>query len=174
MNKEFLKMQKLAGLITESKYKELIKKENMDDWGNEKDDYGRSEQDYRQKPSLADFDYNEEEYKKYMEEHFPEEPLDEMELYKEGDDIFRVIDLEIITPDQEEYNSKYGEGDEESNYGIGFSTNLSKNKKGKLDYTEEQKINFLKYLKEKVDKGDKKAETIYNIAKTLPEVQDYL
>jgi hypothetical protein len=73
MNKQFLKMQKLAGLITESEYKKLIKKENIEDWGNEQDDYGRSEQDYKPKPSLADFDYDEEEYKKYMEEHFPEE-----------------------------------------------------------------------------------------------------
>jgi hypothetical protein len=48
-------------------------KENIDNWGNEKDDYGRSEQDYKPKPSLADFDYDKEAYKEYMEKHFPEE-----------------------------------------------------------------------------------------------------
>jgi hypothetical protein len=50
--------------------------EDIDDWGDEKDDYGRSEKDYRPKPSLADFDNNEEEYKDYMEKNFPGEPLD--------------------------------------------------------------------------------------------------
>jgi hypothetical protein len=68
-------MQKLAGLITESEYKKALD-ENIDNWGNEKDDYGKSEKDYKPKPSLADFDYDEEAYKEYMETHFPEEPLD--------------------------------------------------------------------------------------------------
>ena len=71
LNEQLTRMQKLAGIIPN------IIKENMDNWGNETDDYGRNERDYKPKPSLADFNYNKEEYKKYMEEHFPEEPLNE-------------------------------------------------------------------------------------------------
>jgi len=71
LNEQFTRMQKLAGIIPN------IIKENMDNWGNETDDRGGNERDYKPKPSLADFNYNKEEYKKYMEEHFPEEPLNE-------------------------------------------------------------------------------------------------
>jgi hypothetical protein len=74
LNEQFTRMQKLAGIIPNTI------KENMDNWGNETDDYGRNERDYKPKPSLADFDYNKEEYKKYMEEHFPEEPLNENQI----------------------------------------------------------------------------------------------
>ena len=55
----------------------LLKEVDTSNWGNEEDDYGRSEKDYRPKPSLADFDYDEEAYKKYMEDNFPGEPLEE-------------------------------------------------------------------------------------------------
>jgi hypothetical protein len=62
--------------------------EGIDDWGDEKDDYGRSEKDYKPKPSLADFDYNEEEYKDYMETNFPGEPLDLEEGINEGHTLY--------------------------------------------------------------------------------------
>jgi len=104
MNLQFLKMQKLAGLITESEYKKLIKKENIDDWGNEKDDYGRSEQDYKPKPSLADFDYDEEAYEEYMKKHFPGEVLNEgMQYFHNGTEMNQIINYDDsdITDDLE-------------------------------------------------------------------------
>jgi len=55
----------------------MLKEVDTSNWGNKEDDYGRSEKDYRPKPSLADFDYDEEAYKKYMEDNFPGEPLEE-------------------------------------------------------------------------------------------------
>jgi hypothetical protein len=79
-------------------------KENIDDWGNEKDDYGRSEQDYRPKPSLADFDNNEEEYKKYMKKYFPEEPLNEgRQYFHNGAEMNQIINYDDsdITDDLE-------------------------------------------------------------------------
>jgi hypothetical protein len=79
-------------------------KENIDDWGNEKDDYGRSEQDYRPKPSLADFDNNEEEYKKYMKKYFPEESLNEgMQYFHNGAEMNQIINYDDsdITDDLE-------------------------------------------------------------------------
>ena len=69
--KKFLVENKLT---TNSK---LLKEVDTSNWGDEKDDYGRSEKDYRPKPSLADFDNDEEAYKKYMEDNFPGEPLEE-------------------------------------------------------------------------------------------------
>jgi hypothetical protein len=75
-------------------------KENMDNWGNETDDRGGNEQDYKPKPSLADFDYNKEEYKKYMEKYFPEEPLNEGRQYfhngAEMNQIINYDDSDII------------------------------------------------------------------------------
>ena len=83
MNKEQLRMQMLAGVITEGQYKAKLN-ENMEmNWGREKDDHGNSEENHTTKPSLADFN-NEEEYIAYMEEFFPKEPLDlEEGEYKE-------------------------------------------------------------------------------------------
>ena len=82
MNKEQLRMQMLAGVITEGQYKAKLN-ENIDKWGKEVDDRGNSEENHRTKPSLADFN-NEEEYIAYMEEFFPKEPLDlEEGEYKE-------------------------------------------------------------------------------------------
>jgi len=78
---EAKRMQRLAGLINE----------DIDNWGDEKDDYGRSERDYRPKPSLADFDYDEEEYRKYMEINFPGEPLDLDETINDLDEVVNKI-----------------------------------------------------------------------------------
>ena len=89
LNEQFIRMQKLAGIIPN------IIKENMDNWGNETDDYGRNERDYKPKPSLADFDYNKEEYKKYMEEHFPEEPLNENQSEK-FDEIYKAFQQDPV------------------------------------------------------------------------------
>jgi hypothetical protein len=66
----------------------LLKEEMNEDidtsnWGNEKDEYGNSEKDFKFKPDLADFDYNEEDYKDYMEKNFPGESLDLEEELKE-------------------------------------------------------------------------------------------
>jgi hypothetical protein len=174
MNKETLRMQMLAGIITEGQYKAKLN-ENMENWGNEIDDDGNSEKDYKPKPSLADFDYDEEAYKKYMEENFPGEPLDLNEfsrpLYKEGDDIFNIIDKKIIEPDQDS-NYANGTTDDEdgTNLGIGFPTQ----KLGK-DYTDEQKQNFINYLKKRAEEDkDEDAIKLYKIAKTSPEAQDFL
>jgi hypothetical protein len=83
MTQEQLRMQFLSGIITEGQYKAKLN-ENIDNWGSEEDDYGNSEENYRTKPSLADFENDEEAYKKYMEENFPGEPLDlEEDQYKE-------------------------------------------------------------------------------------------
>jgi hypothetical protein len=94
LNEQLTRIRKLAGIIPN------IIKENMDNWGNETDDYGRNERDYKPKPSLADFDYNKEEYKKYMEEHFPEEPLNEGRQYfhngAEMNQIINYDDSDII------------------------------------------------------------------------------
>jgi hypothetical protein len=191
MNKETLRMQMLAGIITEGQYKAKLN-ENMDNWGNEPDDSGRNERDYKPKPSLADFNYNKEEYKKYMKEFFPGEQVDiddeqvdiddeqvdideSFKLYQEGDNIFNIIDKKIIEPDQD---SNYFNGTtkdrDKTNYGIGFSTNLSKNKEGKLDYTDEQKQNFINYLKKRVKEKNEDAIKLYKIAQTDPESKDFI
>jgi hypothetical protein len=172
MNKETLRMQMLAGIITEGQYKAKLN-ENMENWGNEEDDYGNSEENYRTKPSLADFENDEEAYKKYMEENFPGEPLDLNEssrLYREGDNIFNIIDQEIIIPDQD---SNYANGttqdEDETNYGIGFST-----QKLEKDYTDEQKQNFINYLKKRAEEGNEKAKKLYQIAQTSPEAKEFI
>jgi len=184
MNKEILRMQMLAGIITEGQYKAKLN-ENMDNWGNETDDYGRNERDYKPKPSLADFDYNKEEYKKHMKEFFPGEQVDiddeqvdideSFKLYQEGDNIFNIIDKKIIEPDQDSNlangTTKDGDG---TNYGINFSTNLSKNKEGKLDYTDEQKQNFINYLKKRAEEGNEDAIELYKIAQTDSEAKDFI
>ena len=167
MNKETLRMQMLAGIITEGQYKAKLN-ENMENWGNEKNDSGDSEENYRTKPSLADFDYDEEAYKKYMEEFFPGEQVDideSFRLYREGDNIFNIIDKKIIEPDQD---SNYANGttkdNDGTNYGIGFSTQ----KLGK-DYTDEQKQNFIDYLKKRAKEGNEDAIKLYKIAQTDPK-----
>ena len=172
MNKEILRMQMLAGIITEGQYKAKLN-ENMKDWGREEDDYGNSEENYRTKPSLADFENDEEAYKKYMEENFPGEPLNLNEssrLYREGDNIFNIIDQEIIIPDQDSnYDNDDTEDEDGTNLGIGFPTQ----KVGK-DYTDDQKKNFIKYLKNKADKGNEKAIELYKIAQTAPESKEFI
>jgi hypothetical protein len=172
MNKETLRMQMLAGIITEGQYKDKLN-ENIENWGNEEDDYGNSEKNYRTKPSLADFDYDEEAYKKYMEENFPDEQVDIDEssrLYREGDNIFNIIDQEIIIPDQDS-NYANGTTDDEdgTNLGIGFPTQ----KLGK-DYTDEQKQNFIDYLKNKAEEGNENAKELYTIAQTSPESKEFI
>ena len=172
MNKEFFRMQMLAGIITEGQYKAKLN-ENMEDWGSEKDDYGNSEENYRTKPSLADFENDEEAYKKYMEENFPGEPLNLNEssrLYREGDNIFNIIDQEIIIPDQDyKYDNDDTVDDDGTNFGIGFPTQ----KVGK-DYTDDQKRNFIDYLKNKAEEGNKKAIELYKIAQTNPESKEFI
>ena len=179
MNKETLRMQMLAGIITEGQYKAKLN-ENMDNWGNETDDYGRNERDYKPKPSLADFDYNKEEYKKHMEKHFPGEQVDiddeqvdideDFKLYREGDNIFNIIDKKIIEPDQKSnYDNGTTDEEDETNYGIGFPTQ----KLGK-DYTDEQKQNFINYLKKRAEEGNEDAIELYKIAQTDSEAKDFI
>ena len=167
MNKEFLRMQKLAGLITESQYKAKLN-ENIENWGDEKDDYGNSEKNYKTKPSLADFDYDREAYTAYMEENFPGEPLD----LQEGDDIFNEIDREIIMPDQEfNYGNDTTDDEDGTNYGINFLTTPPKNES---DYTDEQKKNFLIYLKKRSVEGNEKAIELINSPQYAKAAQDFL
>ena len=172
MNKEFFRMQMLAGIITEGQYKAKLN-ENMEDWGSEKDDYGNSEENYRTKPSLADFENDKEAYKKYMEENFPEEQVKENKssrLYREGDNIFNIIDQEIIIPDQDSnYDNGDTEEDDGTNLGIGFPTQ----KVGK-DYTDDQKQKFIDYLKNKAEEGNEKAIELYKIAQTDPESEEFI
>ena len=91
-------------------------------------------------------------------------------LYREGDNIFNIIDQEIIIPDQ---NSNYDNNDTEdedgTNLGIGFPTQ----KVGK-DYTADQKQKFIDYLKNKADKGNEKAIELYKIAQTDPESEEFI
>ena len=87
--KKFLVENKLT---TNSK---LLKEVDTSNWGDEKDDYGRSEKDYRPKPSLADFDYDEEAYKKYMEDNFPGESLEEgMQYFHNGAEANQIINYD--------------------------------------------------------------------------------
>jgi hypothetical protein len=172
MNKETLRMQMLAGIITEGQYKDKLN-ENMENWGNEEDDYGNSEENYRTKPSLADFGNDEEAYKKYMKINFPDEQVDideSFRLYQEDDNIFNIIDKKIIEPDQDS-NYANGTTDDEdgTNLGIGFSTQ----KLGK-DYTDEQKQNFIDYLKKRAKEKNEDAIELYKIAKTSPEAKEFI
>ena len=169
MRKEILRMQMLAGIITEGQYKAKLN-ENIDNWGSEEDDHGNSEENYRTKPSLADFENNEKAYKDYMEENFPNEPLDLNELYREGDNIFNIIDQKIIIPDQDSnYDNDDTEDEDGTNLGIGFPTQ----KVGK-DYTDDQKRNFIDYLKNKVKEGNETAIELYKIAQTAPESKEFI
>jgi hypothetical protein len=172
MNKETLRMQMLAGIITEGQYKAKLN-ENMEDWGSEKDDSGNSEKNYRTKPSLADFDYDKEAYKKYMEENFPDEQVDIDEssrLYREGDNIFNIIDQQLlIDDDDEELGNNY--------FPDGTSRIPTiKNIRGKKipDYTDDQKRNFINYLKNKAEEGNEKAIELYKIAQTDPESKEFI
>ena len=172
MNKETLRMQMLAGIITEGQYKAKLN-ENIENWGNEIDDDGNSEENYRTKPSLADFDYDEEAYKKYMEENFPGEQVDIDEssrLYREGDNIFNIIDQQLLMDDDDE---KLG-----NNYFPDGTSRIPtiKNIRGKKipDYTDDQKRNFINYLKNKAEEGNEKAIELYKIAKTSPEAKEFI
>ena len=169
MNKETLRMQMLAGIITEGQYKAKLN-ENMKDWGSETDDYGNSEENYRTKPSLADFENDKEAYKKYMEENFPGEPLNLNEssrLYQEGDNIFNIIDQQLLMDDDdEELGNNY--------FSDGTSRDPIKNIRGKLDYTYKQKQNFIDYLIKMKDKKNKKAIELYKIAQTDPESEEFI
>ena len=87
--KKFLVENKLT---TNSK---LLKEVDTSNWGNEEDDYGTSEKNYRPKPSLADFDYDEEAYKKYMKDNFPGEPLEEgMQYFHNGAEANQIINYD--------------------------------------------------------------------------------
>ena len=170
MNKETLRMQMLAGIITEGQYKDKLN-ENIENWGNEEDDYGNSEKNYRTKPSLADFDYDEEAYKKYMEENFPDEQVDIDEssrLYRKGDNIFNIIDQQLLIDDIDD------EGLGNNYFPDGTSRIPFKNYRGKLDYTDDQKQNFINYLIKMKYKGNKKAIELYKIAQTDPENEKFI
>ena len=173
MNKEILRMQMLAGIITEGQYKAKLN-ENMKDWGREEDDYGNSEENYRTKPSLADFENDEEAYKKYMEENFPGEPLNLNEssrLYREGDNIFNIIDQQLLIDDIDD------EGLGNNYFPDGTSRiPIIKNIRGKKipDYTDDQKQNFIDYLIKMKDKGNEKAIELYKIAQTAPESKEFI
>ena len=70
-------------------------KENMDNWGNETDDRGGNEQDYKSKPSLADFNYDKEAYKEYMEINFPGESISEgMQYFHNGAEMNQIINYD--------------------------------------------------------------------------------
>ena len=172
MNKETLRMQMLAGIITEGQYKDKLN-ENIENWGNEEDDYGNSEKNYRTKPSLADFDYDEEAYKKYMEENFPDEQVDIDEssrLYREGDNIFNIIDQQLLMDDDDE---ELG-----NNYFPDGTSRIPtiKNIRGKKipNYTDDQKRNFINYLRNKAEEGNEKAIELYKIAQTDPESKKFI
>ena len=107
--KKFLVENKLT---TNSK---LLKEVDTSNWGNEEDDSGTSEKDYRPKPSLADFDYDEEAYKKYMKDNFPGEPLEEGMQYKhnEGEPNEQIIyynSEDLPQADLENYSTDDFEG----------------------------------------------------------------
>ena len=98
---EAKRWQQLAGLL-----KEEIDTSN---WGKETADDGTSEEDFKFKPSLADFDYDEEEYKKYMAQHFPNDKLDldEVEEY----DVVNEQDLREFIEFMESYQQELNEAD---------------------------------------------------------------
>ena len=207
MNKEFLKMQKLAGLITESQFKQLTELKQGDKFNGgfvlaSDDDNDISDAEFPKLLALSTDDGVTKENFVVISQTEPEygvnysgeqlidlinssngkiqiknpSSINEVRTsYKKGDDIFDVIDMDVIQPDIEEYSSNSSELSDEPGIdgytgGVGFKTGRQKDKK----YTEEQKENYLKYLKKKADEGNQVAKELFNIAKTLPEVQPFL
>ena len=217
MNKEFLKMQKLAGLITESQFKQLVENGTITYKGPTEDSPYRKEI-YRDNKPLLTAETSQEEQGKISimlkgeniidqmyepsqladvlgydsvkelaqaiaektDAQFSEDINEVRTSYRPGDDIFDVIYMDIISPDEDDYYMKHGRDDaypENDTLGIGFKTGRTigtNDGKGYLDHTEEQKENYLKYLKKKADEGNEKAIELFRIAKTLPEVQPLL
>lgn len=207
MNKEFLKMQKLAGLITESQFKQLTELKQGDKFNGgfvlaSDDDNDISDAEFPKLLALStDDDVTKENFviisqtePEYGVNYSGEQLIDLINSsngkiqiknpssinevrtsYKKGDDIFDVIDMDVIQPDIEKNSSNSSELFDEPGIdgytgGVGFKTGRQKDKK----YTEEQKENYLKYLKKKTDEGNKVAQELFKIAKTLPEVQPFL
>ena len=205
MNKEFLKMQKLAGLITESQYKQLTEFKQGDKVGKEyvlasSDDNDIADGEFEAllvlckdanatkdnflvtsetKPDY-DVSYSGKQLiyliNRGAAKIICQDQVNEViTSYRTGDDIFDVINIDIIQPDEDDIKKDDNYLDDEPGIdgyagGVGFPTGRQKDGK----YTEEQKENYLKYLKEKADEGNEKAIELLKIAKTLPEVQPFL
>ena len=103
-------------------------------------------------------DLEEDQYKVKLNENEFSRPL-----YKEGDDIFNIIDQQLLIDD---LGNNY--------FPDGTSRNPIKNIRGKLDYTDDQKRNFINYLIKMKDKGNKKAIELYKIAQTDPESKEFI
>ena len=76
-------------------------------WGKETADDGTSEEDFKFKPDLADFDFDEEKYREYMAQHFPNGKLDldEVEEY----DVVNEQDLREFIEFMESYQQELNE-----------------------------------------------------------------
>jgi len=218
MNKEILRMQMLAGIITEGQYKAKLNEnieniENITYQGgtedmphrkkiivNNNEPYLTSEttKDEQQKiakdlgvnvkidqmyepdifaeilgyNSVQDLavaiakkhgveltlDLEEDQYKVKLNENEFSRPL-----YKNNDNIFNIIDQQLLIDD---LGNNY--------FPDGTSRNPIKNIRGKLDYTDDQKRNFINYLIKMKDKGNEKAIKLYQIAKTEEESKDFI
>jgi len=211
LSKEFLKMQKLAGLITESQFKQLTELKQGDKFKGgfvlaSNDDNDIPDTEFQELLKLSkdkgvtkdnfvvistindervriDGDYSGKQLV-YLIKNKPEiyqiknpSLVNEVRTsYRKGDDIFDIIDADVLQPDIEKYSSKSSElfdepGIDRYKGGVGFKTGRQKDRNGNFTYTEEQKENYLKYLKKKVDEGNEVAQELFKIAKKLPEVQ---
>jgi len=204
LSEEFKRMQKLAGLITESQFKQLTELKQGDKFEGDyvlasNDDNDIPDTEFQELLALStddgvtkdnfvvisktsdervriDGDYSGKQLV-YLITNDPENyqiknPSSINEV-QEGDNIFDIIDMDIIQPDIEDYSSNSSElFDEPGMKGykghLGFKTGRQKDNGFK--YTEEQKENYLKYLKKKADEGNKVAQELFK----KPEVQSLI
>ena len=203
MNKEILRMQMLAGIITEGQYNEETKPTVIYKGGTEDMPYrreilvngksylsGQTSQEEQQE--IANFLGVETEIDEMYEPNQFAEILgynsvqdlavaiaekygveltvdlnESSRLYREGDNIFNIIDQQLLMDDDdEELGNNY--------FSDGTSRDPIKNIRGKLDYTADQKQKFIDYLIKMKDKGNEKAIELYKIAQTDPESEEFI
>ena len=206
MNKEVLRMQMLAGIITEGQYNEETKPTVIYKGGTEDMPYrreilvngksylsGQTSQEEQQE--IANFLGVETEIDEMYEPNQFAEILgynsvqdlavaiaekygveltvdlnESSRLYREGDNIFNIIDQQLLMDDDDE---ELG-----NNYFPDGTSRIPtiKNIRGKKipDYTDDQKQNFIDYLIKMKDKGNEKAIELYKIAQTAPESKEFI
>jgi len=108
-------------------------------------------------------DLEEDQYKVKLNENEFSRPL-----YKNNDNIFNIIDQQLLIDDIDD------EGLGNNYFPDGTSRIPFKNYRGKSDYTDDQKRNFINYLIKMKDKGNEKAIKLYQIAKTEEESKDFI
>ena len=203
MNKETLRMQMLAGIITEGQYKAKLN-ENVTYMGKTEDmpfrekifvndqPYLTAETSQEEQQEIANFLEVETKIDKMYEPNEFAEILgynsvkdlavaiaekygveltgdinESSRLYQKGDNIFNIIDQQLLMDDDdEELGNNY--------FSDGTSRDPIKNIRGKLDYTYKQKQNFIDYLIKMKDKKNKKAIELYKIAQTDPESEEFI